>query len=645
MKPDDAAAVERWDHMNRWKESFLEAAWKISAFGVSEVRADMLSVNQSQYGWMAYADGYYFNVARSLPVISGHGGYDDMPGAYFAPGFFHEMGRARDVNKPVWYMPMWYKESSDQCRLQQYLSFMTDLQGMSKPPGMQVQHPDNSSEAVGIVESNKLMARLGTIFTTMRPTRPEVAVLYSLSQDLGAEVHDMQDHAKVGQAAYEGGDHVRAKMLAARIWRGKVIHIPLWPVVEEDVLDGSLAANHKAVLLAGVNFLDAKVGGGGWKPTIVGGGVVLVSDDCQVQIKGAQKLGIETPTKLYHDIGTLWATDQKKSQQLRRVEFWLKEVEPFAKALEAKLTAIGVKPALNADSPAILTQQQAQGDIEYLFAVNATPKPDDETVHIQSAIVTLSVAADGRPIYDAVHGVVEEGFKAQGDRLSGKFHFGPGAMRVFARTARPIGGVQVQTPVLFRDFTVADAPVRIEAAATLVDDQHTILSGSAPLEVRLIDPLGEVRYDLYRATDRGSLRIDLPLAANDPAGQWKLEVRELLSGKEGAASFTYRPATQCAAAAGATHRAVYFGNDREHIFKLFRTHQKDFTVIIGSGNYDAAAERVADVLKPWGVQCKIVKAADVKTRQVTADEAGEDVERPGIWPGRSEEDQSRPGRI
>ena len=82
-------------------------------------------------------------------------------------------------------------------------------------PGMQVQHPDKSSEAIGIVESNKLMARLGTIFTTMRPTRPDVAVLYSLSQDLGAEVHDMQDHKKVGQAAYEGGDHVRIP----RCWR------------------------------------------------------------------------------------------------------------------------------------------------------------------------------------------------------------------------------------------------------------------------------------------------------------------------------------------------------------------------------------------------------------------------------------------
>ena len=612
VKPDDSAAVARWDHLNRWKESFLEAAWKYSAFGVSEVNPDFLSVNQSQYGWMAYADGYYFNVARSLPVISGHGGYDDMPGTYLAPGFFHEMGRVRDVNKPVWYMPTWYHESPDQFRLEQYLSFMTDLQGMSKPPDMHVQNPDKSKEATGVVESNKLMARIGTIFTTMRPTRPEVAVLYSLSQDLGAEVHDMQDHKKVGQAAYEGGDHTRAKMLAAYI-AGKMIHVPLWPVVEEDVLDGSLAANHKAVLLPGVNYLDAKVVTA-LEAFISSGGTVLLSDDSQVQIKGAQKLGAEAPTKLYHEISEIWSTNQKRSMQLRQVEYWLKEVEPMAKALQAKISAIGIKPALDADSPGIITQRQAQGDIEYLFAVNGTPKPDDEKVHIQSASATLSVAADGRPIYDAVHGQSEGAFKADGGKLAAKFRFGPGEMLVFARTARPIGGVQVQTPVLFRDFSVADAPVRVEASATLVDDQHNVLSGSAPLQIRLIDPLGQIRYDLYRATDRGSLRIDLPLAANDPAGEWKLHVRELLSSKESSIPFTYKPAGQCAAVAGATHRAVYFGNDREHIFKLFRTHQ-DFTIVVGKGDYDTATERIVEILKPWGASCKIVKAIDVKANQ------------------------------
>ncbi|MDB5172905.1 MAG: hypothetical protein JWN51_1678, partial [Phycisphaerales bacterium] len=586
VKPGDAAGIAKWNEMNRWKMSFLEAAWKYAAFGVSRVRPDYLSAVQSEYGWQAYADGYYFNAVRPLPVMSGHGGYDDGPATYFYPSLFHEFGRIRDLNKPEWYLPTWYGESSDQYRLEQYLSFMTDLQGMAKPPDMKVHNPDGERAAVGIVESNKLMARLGPIFTTMRPTRPDVAILYSLSQDLGAEVEDMQDPKKMNAAAYLGGDHVRARVLATYL-AGKMIHVPFWPIVEEDITDGTLAADHKAVILAGVNHLDAKVLTA-LEAYAKGGGLVLLSDDSRVQVKGATRVGAAAPVEAYHKMDELWNVNQKESYRLRRVENWHKEVAPYAKALQSQLAGIGIKPPMDSDSVGIVTGRQMQGDIEYLFAVNATPKPDDEKVQIQSATATLFAANDGRPVYDAVHGVADDSFKAQGDKIAAKLRFGPGEMRVFARTARPIGGVQVHPPALFRDFTVADSPVRIEAAASLLDNQHGVLSGSAPMQLRLVDPLGQVRYDLYRATDRGTLRIDLPLAANDPAGEWKITVRELLSGTEGAASFTYKPGNQCAAVAGATQRAVWFGEDRDNAFRLFRMHQ-DFTVVVGKGEGESAA--------------------------------------------------------
>ena len=85
VKPGDPDAAARWQHWGRWKTSFLEAAWKDARFAVEQVRPDLISATQSQYAWNAYADGYYFNAARNLPVISGHGGYDDGPGSYFYP--------------------------------------------------------------------------------------------------------------------------------------------------------------------------------------------------------------------------------------------------------------------------------------------------------------------------------------------------------------------------------------------------------------------------------------------------------------------------------------------------------------------------------------------------------------------------------
>ena len=98
---------------------------------------------------------------------------------------------------------------------------------------------------------------------------------------------------------------------------------------------------------------------------------------------------------------------------------------------------------------------------------------------------------------------------------------------------------------------------------------------------------------------------------------------------EGAAGQSHRrrplhlhPAAQCGALAGATQRAVYFGNDRENIFRFVRDHQ-DVTIVKGSSDYcNAAADRLAEILKPWGVRCTIVNAADVnKPRALSAEES------------------------
>ena len=148
---------------------------------------------------------------------------------YFNPGWFFEMGRVRDFQKPIWYLPTWYGNTpSERFRLEQYLCFMMNLQGMAKPPDMQVHNPAATPAADGIVESNKLMARLGTIFTTMPVTRPPVAMLWSLSQNLAAEIKDMQNPANLNKSAYEGGGHNRDKICLVYL-AGKMIHIPHLP--------------------------------------------------------------------------------------------------------------------------------------------------------------------------------------------------------------------------------------------------------------------------------------------------------------------------------------------------------------------------------------------------------------------------------
>jgi hypothetical protein len=616
IKPDNPKDVVRWLHWGRWKESFMEAAWKHAAFGVNRVRRDYLPVTQSAYGWSAFTDGYYFNVVRSLPVISGHGGYDDYGGAYFNPSFTFEYGRMRDLQKPNWYLPAWYAGMpANRFRLEQYLSFMNNLQGMAKPPDIQVHRPTRARATVdGVVESNKLMARLGTIFTTMPVSRPEVAVLYSLSQNLRAQTMDMKDN-------YDGGKHARQKTFLMYL-AGKLIHQPLFPVVEEDIVDGTLAAHHKAVVVPGVDYLPAKV-----ITTLeefaANGGAVVVSDESKVKIKGAVKLGSPMDVTLYARMAKAFETKNfEEYARLNNAGTYMKAVDQLARALQKHLTKIGIKPVLECDNPNIIVSRQGRADAEYLFAVNASYDAGAGGMNsVGTGTAKIDLPVDGRPVYNAVLGGLDKEFKEAGKKLSGQFRFGPGQMRVFARTARPIGSVQALTPTVLKDYTLAENPIRVEVGAAVADTKGKVLAGSIPLRVRVIDPLGATRYDLYRATRGGQFKLILPLAANDPKGEWQVVVRELLANTEDTAKFAYAPPAQCGAVAGATRRAVSFAGDLEKIFRFFSLH-KEVTIATGTSAYNAdAAKRLARILKPWGVRCKIVKAADVKAREVTVDEA------------------------
>jgi hypothetical protein len=592
----------------------MDAAWKDAKLGVNSVRPDYLTVTQSQYGFSAFTDGYYFNVVRSLPIISGHGGYHDFGPGYFNPSLFLEFARARDLSRPNWYLPCWYgNTTSDEFRLEQYLSFQTNIQGMMSPPEIDPWQPEKVKAAQGVVESNHLMGRLGTIFTTMPVTRPPVAVLFSLSQIIHEQT---QDRAVNYAHETKHGRKVGFTYLA-----GKLLQHQFMPVLDEDVRDGTLAAQHKALILTSIDYLDPEVVEG-IEAFIKQGRVVLMTADCQLKIDGAIKLDVAPQFPEEKKIQEL--TVAKKGTEIAplvTLREHLKGARPLADALRPRLEKAGIKPPLSSNEPGIVVTRQAAGDIEYLFAVNATHNPQgDARLGMKPTTATLGFDADKRPIYDAIlGGPVRERGRVGEDR-PGQFRFGPGQMRVFARTAQPISGVRVATPLLQRDYTRKTSPLSVELAATLMSAKG-ILSGSAPLRIRVADPLGAFRYDLHRATDRGVCKLSLPLAINDPAGKWTVEITELLNNTHDSASFELPAVPTCNLVAGATRRAVHVAEDRDRIFRFFRTHAH-ITFVKGKGDYDAAAERIVKSLKPWNIKCTILSADEAnKPRPIAAEEA------------------------
>ena len=410
----------------------------------------------------------------------------------------------------------------------------------------------------------------------------------------------------------------------------KMTQYPMNVILDEDILDGTLAADHQAVIVSAITYLDPAVLAG-LEAFAASGGLVLTTNDTTVAIQGATKLNIAPGDDLKKErarIAAINDADAKlaATQKANSFRAQMESAEAAAKALTTALQAKGIKPAFISDIATLAPGRQVRGEIEYLFAVNFTPVdgyntglPGNGYGTPAAAKATISLPDDGRPVYNAISSAVAP-FTKQGDNLQAGFDLGPGQMLAFARTARPIGGVQVGTPVVNRDLTRTENVQRLEFSASLVDTQQRVISGAAPLQIMVTDPFGSVRYNLYRATEQGVCRISLPLAANDAAGEWTITVRELLAGTEGSTKMTYQPAAQCGVVAGAVQRAMYFEPDKANIYQFFRQYRQ-ISVVAGPGQ-DAAAQRVVDIFRPYNVYATIVPLEEaVKPRPLTDEEA------------------------
>ena len=612
-KPADLAA---WTQVNDFKLGYMEAFWRASRDAVERLKPGALAVTQTVYGWPSTYDGYYFNIARSMPIVSGHGGYAHFGLWNFNPSYFLEMAMPRQLDKPTWYLPGWGEYTNAQVRQEQYLSFITGIQGLAQPPMVRLKSPGFEA----IKETNQVAQRLGTIFAKPAFTRQDVTMLFSKSNVFYCHLGPNRQ--------FEATCEVYAA--------AKLLQVPISVILEEDILDGTLAASHKAVMIAGVDYLD---------PAVVDaladfaktGGLVLVSDDVPVAIPGATKLGMEVVgygTAVYRPAMAGKTTREAMEAELAKGELdhfnaRLAYARPIAKKLGEALAAKKILPPFASSVDTIAAGYQVRGEIEYTLAVNFTSAPQADRVKDGgmaepiAASATITLPNSGRPVYEAMSGKdMTAGFAKGNGGVSAKIDFGPGDMKIFARPIRAIGGVQVATPVVSVDLTrEGQPPIQMNFAATIVDKENKIISGTAPLQIVVKDPAGNVRYDLFRATDAGTCAVTLPLAANDAAGKWTVTVTDLLAGTKGESSFEFQPLTRARSLAGATHRAVFFGDDKVNIYRFFRDHRV-VTIAVGESDYNqAAAERLAKALKPYNITATIVKAKDVLARELSAEEA------------------------
>ena len=220
-------------------------------------------------------------------------------------------------------------------------------------------------------------------------------MLYSLSQCLDAQIKSgMNDN-------YLGGGLTRGRLLSV-YFAAKMIHVPFTPgrgrgragrLACRPITRRSCSRTSTISIPKVVAVLEDYA---------AGGGLVLMTDDCQAQIKGAKRVGAAAPD-LTAEIERVWAAGkQKESMQMRAAGLFFRAAKPLADALKDKLADAGIRPIVDCDNEQVVVSRQTQADIEYFFAVNAAWDEKEGTLlSIKPTTATIGFAADGRPVYDA----------------------------------------------------------------------------------------------------------------------------------------------------------------------------------------------------------------------------------------------------
>ena len=624
---DDEKIRNEWKQFTEWKATLMDAAWQYSKDGVKRVNDKFMAMTQSQYGWSAFSDGYYFTITRNLDVTSGHGGYDDWGPGYWHPSFTMEVARARDFDKPTWYLPAWYGNTGNiRFRGEQYLSFQTNIQGMQTPPDLDPVNNPNARE--GIAESNKIMGRLGTIFTNMPVTRGDVGILFPLSYNIYKYTEDpvKNFYAHCNQM----GEYIHINYIAT-----KLMQVNSQFILEEDVLDGTAEQFYKVILINGVEYLRPDVVDA-LEQYIRNGGTVVLDSLSTVKIAGA----VQTKVAVKYTDASFAQRDALNAEleALRangasadEIQAMQNAVNSAAYGLNASILAavnvvnalqpifdeIGIETIVKTAEPGLSVTKQISGDVEYVFVVNAAK---DMNGHYQFDMLNvktdITFNTKNRAIYDAIRGgeVEELKGKALGETMTGTFSMGKGEMRAVAMTKRPIDKVITMVSDVKVETTRTADPISFTVRSFVVDSNNVPLNGSIPMKIRIVDPLGVERYNVYRATKGGVLEETFVLAANDPAGEYKVEVTELLNNKVSVTTFESKGFRVAGAAIGEVSRAIYFDNDRENMKRFFRQYN-NILVIAGTSDYSInAAYKFAKDIEPWGIKATVIAASEVDRR-------------------------------
>jgi len=208
-------------------------------------------------------------------------------------------------------------------------------------------------------------------------------------------------------------------------------------------------------------------------------------------------------------------------------------LQQIARQLRDFLKERGYSWSADSSNPDILVRLRRAGNAQYLFVVNDRRTFGNYVGH-HGRVMEMGVPIAGEVSVLRAGGVVYDLLKGQpvpaksaGGRLQWNVELGSGQGTLFMIVGEPIHTVRLTAP------PVGDRGKIVPLRIAVVGAKEKPVDAAVPVEVQIVGPDGELAEPSgFYATQAGELEILWQVATNETLGPWRVQVRELASGKE-----------------------------------------------------------------------------------------------------------------
>jgi hypothetical protein len=641
--PQYAQHLDDWLDFMDLRMKYLEQAWHATVWGTQSVEPRLQTINQvsSSYAAGTATDGVDSRQARPYAIVSGHGGYSDLPFGTMQPVRSAEAFRGFSWERPHYFLPMWYTHTWATMRNAVWMAWTTKLEGMMVTPeqdfGLNNEkfgyHGTNT--VFEIAEINRRLALVGDIMRQLPKTPASVAVLQShrqVAHDI-ATLNSPQLH-KIGSPQYASPHRAAVDACFFRVMEQGMT--PNWIDEAEAAEKGTDFLKQWKVIMCPRLATAAPAFRKALEGYVAAGGKLIQFKGDKLLIPGSivADHGFGDPSAYYFD--KVEKDGGITSPAYRDLSWrqWSNDLAPtFGKDLAGW---IGPQPYECGNKEILLGVHKAGKATYLLFANNRTnPRGVKHELIPAEATVKVPEIAGGGILLDLLNGgeiPVENG--------AAKLRLGAGDGACWVHL--PNFGAWTVGVSTYKATETRPREPKMNVELEIHVNVEWKAAGFLPFRVRLLDPDGNVVEELIRATPpagpNGEWDHAFPLGPLAKAGKWNVKLDWLFINKSEEHPCDV-PATEPGPLASlATENVSVYFDDAQRITNLFAG--KAFEPPFDKLNWDAkrvfgldskkfavfgpeaTAEKVAAALRGKGMTVQVNPKYEVKPFQREPDRGG-----------------------